>query len=61
MGVTSMVGRIAIVFLGCVGVYAVEWLNGKALYLIFSVLALLSVVAMRGMPYETLGKEMDKR
>lgn len=59
MGVTSLVGRLATVLLGVVGVYALEMMGGKLLYLIFMVFGLLSYVAMTAMPYDTLGKDLD--
>jgi hypothetical protein len=34
-------------------------MDGKALYLIFVILALSSYVCMTLMPYDTLGKELD--
>lgn len=59
LGWSSSVGRIGIMCLGTVGVYAMQWLDGRGLYLIFFVLALISHVCMTLMPYDTLGRELD--
>lgn len=59
LGSCSLVGRIGIIFLGTIGVYAIEWLHGRGLYLIFVVLSLTSYLCMTLMPYDTLGKELD--
>lgn len=59
MGVTSLAGRLATILLGVIGVYALELMGGKLLYLIFMVVCLLSYIAMTAMPYDTLGRELD--
>ena len=59
LGTCSLVGRIGIIFLGTIGVYALQWLDGKGLYLIFLILSSASYLCMTLMPYDTLGRELD--
>lgn len=59
MGITSLSGRLATILLGVVGVYALELMGGKLLYLIFMAICLISYFAINAMPYDTLGKDLD--
>ena len=53
LGIASACGRISIMLMGFVGIYAIDWWGGNGLYIIF---ILLSAVAGYGgytMPYCT--------
>jgi hypothetical protein len=50
MGIISVIGRIGTLFVGIIGVPALQWMDGRALYLIFAVLSLISYVCMILMP-----------
>lgn len=56
MGMASMSGRVGVIMLGLIGVYAMQWLDGKALYIIFMFLMSVSCFAIWLMPYDTLGR-----
>lgn len=59
MGIFNVAGRMAIAILGFLGVSALYWFDGKGLYMIFTVLSLLSFVLIFKMPFCTLGRHLD--
>ena len=59
MGIFSLIGRIATTLLGFVGVMALDWIDGKGLYIILFFLSFFSSIFMYKMPYCTLGRPLD--
>jgi hypothetical protein len=59
MGIFSLIGRIATTVLGFVGVMALDWIDGKGLYIILLFLSFFSCIFMSKMPYCTLGRPLD--
>jgi hypothetical protein len=59
MGIFSLAGRIATTALGFIGVLALDWMDGKGLYVILFVMGLCSSFSMYKMPYCTLGRPLD--
>ena len=53
MGITSACGRIAIMLMGFIGVYAMNWFGGNGLYLIFILLSGIAGYGGYTMPYCT--------
>lgn len=59
MGVFSLCGRIATAFIGIIGISALEWFGGYGLYIIMAVASGINSLAIKQMPYCTLGRELD--
>ena len=56
MGICPLSGRIGVITMGFVGVYAIDWLNGNGLYLIFIFLSGFSSYAAFTMPFCTTNR-----
>ena len=59
LGIFSACGRVSTMFVGVVGVYAMEWFNGNGLYVIFVVLSAVAGVGAKTMPYCTSGRSIS--
>ncbi len=59
VGLCSIVGRISTLLIGFVGLNSLEWLDGNGFYMIITVLAFISFLAVTLMPYDTLGRPLD--
>ena len=51
--VINLLGRIVMTFLGGVGLYTLQWFNGRGVFLLFGVISLAATVAMYTMPHCT--------
>lgn len=59
MGVCAVVGRVGSILIGSIGISSMYWFGGNGLYLILTVLSLVSAFAVFRMPYCTLGRPLD--
>jgi nitrate/nitrite transporter NarK len=59
LGIFSACGRVSTMFVGVVGVYAMEWFNGNGLYVIFVLLSGVAGIGAKTMPYCTSGRSIS--
>lgn len=58
-GIFLAAGRVGTVLLGFVGLNALYWLNGDALYMIFALLSLSTGYLMFKLPFDNLNRMSD--
>ena len=59
MGIMSACGRVGIMLMGFIGVYAMNWFGGNGLYLIFILLSLMAGYGGYTMPYCTVNRPIS--